>query len=158
MTGSEKKARIPPFRSDQAERDFWARHSVEEFAEGLTDLEIEIRPPRTEQIAFRLYKDDLEVLRSLAAARGVGTRRWRDGARRLARALAKQRRKRRAAGESPVSLYSSERHRLCPKLCPRGAKSRPNPPPANVDNKNPSVSSTYRGSLSARFIGAVLSS
>jgi predicted DNA binding CopG/RHH family protein len=45
---------------------------VEEFARDLTDLEIEIRPPRTEQIALRLYKKDLEVLRSLAAARGVG--------------------------------------------------------------------------------------
>ncbi len=72
MTRSEKKARIPPFRSDQAERDFWARHSVEEFAKGLTALEIDIRPLRTEQIAFRLYKEDFEALRSLAAARGVG--------------------------------------------------------------------------------------
>ncbi len=72
MTRSEKKVRIPPFRGDHAERDFWARHSVEEFARDLTDLEIEIWPPRTEQIALRLYKEDLEVLRSLAAARGVG--------------------------------------------------------------------------------------
>jgi len=31
-----------------------ARHSVEEFAGDLTDLEIEIRPPRAEQIALRL--------------------------------------------------------------------------------------------------------
>jgi len=45
---------------------------VEEFARDLTDLKIEIRPPRTEQIALRLYKEDLEALRSLAAARGVG--------------------------------------------------------------------------------------
>src|SRR6266508_4136933 len=52
MTRSEKRARIPPFRSDQEERDFWAHHSVEEFAEGLMDLEIEIRPPRTQQIAL----------------------------------------------------------------------------------------------------------
>src|SRR5882724_2258392 len=72
MMRSDKKARIPPFRSDQEERDFWARHSVEEFAKGLTDLGIEIRPPRTEQIAVRLHKDDLKVLRSLAAARGIG--------------------------------------------------------------------------------------
>ncbi len=52
MTRSEKRARIPPFRSDQEERDFWAHHSVEEFAKGLMDLEIEIRPPRTEQITL----------------------------------------------------------------------------------------------------------
>ena len=71
-TGAAKKGRIPTFRSDRDERDFWARHSVEEFTKDLTDLEIEIRPQRTEQIALRLYKKDLEVLRSLAAARGVG--------------------------------------------------------------------------------------
>jgi len=47
---------------------------VEEFAKGLTALEIEIRPPRTEQITPRLSKKDLEVLRCLAAARGVGHR------------------------------------------------------------------------------------
>ena len=71
-TRAAKKGKIPTFRSDEMERAFWARHSVEEFARDLTDLDIEIRPPRTEQIALRLYKKDLEVLRSLAAARGVG--------------------------------------------------------------------------------------
>jgi predicted DNA binding CopG/RHH family protein len=45
---------------------------VEEFARDLTDLEIEIRPLRTERIALRLSKEDLDALRSLAAARGVG--------------------------------------------------------------------------------------
>jgi predicted DNA binding CopG/RHH family protein len=72
MPTGTRKRRLPTFRSDQEEREFWARHSVEEFAKDLTDLEIEIRPPRTEQIALRLHKEDLKVLRSLAAARGVG--------------------------------------------------------------------------------------
>jgi predicted DNA binding CopG/RHH family protein len=66
------KGRIPRFHSDQEERDFWARHSVEEFAGELRDLDVAIRPPRTEQIAVRLYKDDLQALRSLAAERGMG--------------------------------------------------------------------------------------
>ena len=67
-----RKSKMPRFHSDQEERDFWARHSVEEFAEELQDLDVAIRPPRTEQIAVRLYKDDLQALRSLAAERGVG--------------------------------------------------------------------------------------
>jgi len=66
------KRRVPQFRSDQEERKFWARHSVEEFAGALEDVDVEIRPPRTEQIALRLYKEDLQVLRSMAAARGIG--------------------------------------------------------------------------------------
>src|SRR3990170_6569750 len=67
-----KKGKIPRFRSDQEERDFWVRHSVEEFAADLQDLDVTIRPPRTEQIAVRLYEEDLEALRSLAARRGGG--------------------------------------------------------------------------------------
>jgi hypothetical protein len=71
-TAVTSKSRIPAFRSDREEREFWARHSVEDFAKDLEDLDIEIRPPRTEQIALRLHKEDLEILRSLAASRGVG--------------------------------------------------------------------------------------
>jgi predicted DNA binding CopG/RHH family protein len=71
-TVASSKGRIPTFRSDQEERAFWAHHSLEEFAKDLVDLDVEIRPPRTEQIALRLRKEDLQVLRSLAAKRGVG--------------------------------------------------------------------------------------
>ena len=63
---------IPKFDSDDAERRFWARHSVEEFADELEDLDADIRPPRSEQIAVRLYKRDLEALHELARAKGVG--------------------------------------------------------------------------------------
>jgi predicted DNA binding CopG/RHH family protein len=71
-TVAARRGRIPAFRSDQEERAFWARHSLEEFAKDLVDLDVEIRPARTEQIALRLHKEDLQVLRSLAAKRGVG--------------------------------------------------------------------------------------
>ncbi|MBI2468890.1 MAG: hypothetical protein HYV62_13940 [Candidatus Rokubacteria bacterium] len=71
-TVAANKGRIPAFRSDQEERAFWAHHSLEEFAKDLVDLDVEIRPPRTEQIALRLHREDLQVLRSLAAKRGVG--------------------------------------------------------------------------------------
>jgi predicted DNA binding CopG/RHH family protein len=71
-TVAAKKGRMPTFHSDREERDFWARHSVEEFSKDLKDLDVEIRPPRTEQIALRLHKKDLQALRSLAAERGVG--------------------------------------------------------------------------------------
>jgi predicted DNA binding CopG/RHH family protein len=69
---TEKKRKLPGFRSDNAERKFWSRHSVEEFGEELDDLDVQIRPARTEQIALRLYKDDLDSLKKLAKRRGVG--------------------------------------------------------------------------------------
>ena len=67
-----KKSKIPKFRNDQEERAFWSKHSVEEFGGDLEDLDVEIRPTRTEQIALRLSKDDLTALRALAKRRGVG--------------------------------------------------------------------------------------
>jgi predicted DNA binding CopG/RHH family protein len=67
-----KKRKLPSFKSDRTERKFWDRHSIEEFGDQLEDLEVQIRPARTEQIALRLYKDDLETLKKLAKRRGVG--------------------------------------------------------------------------------------
>lgn len=67
-----KKSKLPDFDSDQEERLFWAKHSVEEFAGELEELDVKIQPARTEQIAVRLYKEDLEALRQLAQRKGVG--------------------------------------------------------------------------------------
>ena len=67
-----KKRELPSFKSDRAERKLWDRHSIEEFGDQLEDLEVQIRPARTEQIALRLYKDDLDILKKLAKRRGVG--------------------------------------------------------------------------------------
>lgn len=67
-----KKSKIPAFRDEKAERKFWAEHSVEAFQDDLEDLDVEIRPARTEQIALRLYGEDLAMLRALAEKKGVG--------------------------------------------------------------------------------------
>ena len=72
MATGKRKGKIPRFRTDDEERAFWMRHSVEEFAGDLEELDVAIRPARTEQIAVRLYKNDLETLQSLAAKHGVG--------------------------------------------------------------------------------------
>jgi hypothetical protein len=46
MTVAKRKAKIPRFCTDQEERAFWARHSVEEFAGDLEDLHVAIRAAR----------------------------------------------------------------------------------------------------------------
>jgi predicted DNA binding CopG/RHH family protein len=67
-----KKNKIPTFRTDQEERQFWQQHSFEEFADELEELDVIIQPTRTEQIAMRLRKDDVETLRAVAKEKGVG--------------------------------------------------------------------------------------
>ena len=69
---TDKKRKLPSFKNDNAERKFWSRHSIEEFSDELEALDVQIRPARTEQIALRLYKDDLDSLKKLAKRRGVG--------------------------------------------------------------------------------------
>jgi hypothetical protein len=64
--------KLPRFRSDRKERAFWAKHSVEEFAAQLQDLDVKIHPRRSEQIALRLSRGDLDTLRTLAKKKGVG--------------------------------------------------------------------------------------
>lgn len=69
---ASKKPPIPTFHNDQEERAFWSRHSVEEFAGALEDLDVVIQPTRTEQVALRLTKEDVETLRTVAKRKGVG--------------------------------------------------------------------------------------
>ncbi len=67
-----RKRKLPNLKNDEAERRFWNRHSIEEFGDELVDLDLQIRPARTEQIALRLYRDDLETLKRAAKRRGMG--------------------------------------------------------------------------------------
>ena len=67
-----KKSQMPKFRNDQEERQFWNQHSFEEFADELEELDVTIQPTRTEQIALRLTKKDLDTLHACAKQRGVG--------------------------------------------------------------------------------------
>ena len=67
-----KKSKIPKFRNEQEERQFWNQHSFEEFADELEELDVVIQPTRTEQIALRLTKEDVETLRTVAKRKGVG--------------------------------------------------------------------------------------
>ena len=69
---ASRKTKIPTFRNDQEERAFWNRHSVEEFAGELEDLDVVIQPTRTEQLALRLTKEDVETLRAVAKKKRVG--------------------------------------------------------------------------------------
>jgi hypothetical protein len=45
---AKKKSRIPRFRTDEEERQFWSRHSFEEFADELKELNVNISPPSQE--------------------------------------------------------------------------------------------------------------
>jgi predicted DNA binding CopG/RHH family protein len=67
-----RENKLPEFTSDDAETRFWSRHSIEEFRDEIQELDLRIQPPRTEQIALRLVRRDLDTLKKLAKRRGLG--------------------------------------------------------------------------------------
>ena len=71
-TRLEKAAVDNGFDRELPPHGFWLGSSLEAFKGELEELDVEIRPTRTEQIALRLSKDDLAALQALAKKRGVG--------------------------------------------------------------------------------------
>src|SRR6266508_1123 len=139
MPTATKKGRIPTFHSDQEEREFWARHSVEEFARDLTDLEIEIRPPRRNRsryVSTRRTSRSSALLRRRAAS---DTQRWPGRCSKAGSRGRGARGKRRAAGRSvgrPDLLRSGIDY--AQNYASEGLNSRQShPSPANVDKKTP---------------------
>ncbi len=64
-------AKIPMFRNEEEEAEFWAEHDLTEFEEDLKPADVLCA--RSDQvIAIRLNKDDLETLKSLARRKGIG--------------------------------------------------------------------------------------
>lgn len=64
-------AKLPKFRSEEEEAEFWAHHDLTEFEEDLEPVEVEaVRGGQV--ISLRLPPRDLEALKRLAAAKGVG--------------------------------------------------------------------------------------
>jgi hypothetical protein len=50
---TKKNRKLPNFKTAQSERKFWSSHSIEEFLEEREDLDVQIRPTRTEASRVR---------------------------------------------------------------------------------------------------------
>lgn len=66
--------KIPEFKNDQEEAEFWDTHSVTDYLDDLKPVDItfiEARP-RKSQISLRLDPQTITQLKKLAERRGVG--------------------------------------------------------------------------------------
>jgi predicted DNA binding CopG/RHH family protein len=68
-----KKSRIPDFKSVDEEMEFWDTHSPEEFLDELEVVDnVEFPKPRLKQISLRLSPWQIDRLKRIAAAKGIG--------------------------------------------------------------------------------------
>jgi len=67
-------SKIPKFASEQEEADFWDTHSVTDYLDELTPVDVTIvdARPRKEQISLRLDRETITRLKALARQRGIG--------------------------------------------------------------------------------------
>ena len=72
MKGEESMAEIPEFESDQEAAEFWGNHSLDEFAENLEPFKLKFSAEVKESISLSLDQEDFNLLKKLAADRGLG--------------------------------------------------------------------------------------
>ena len=67
-------AKIPEFASEQEESDFWDTHSLMDYWDETTPVEIEFRDvrPRKTLISLRLDEETIARLKAIAHSRGIG--------------------------------------------------------------------------------------
>ncbi|HEY77070.1 MAG TPA: hypothetical protein G4O00_13010 [Thermoflexia bacterium] len=66
--------RLPKFKDDREEAEFWDTHDSTEFLEDTEPVEVtfvDARPPK-KQISLRLDPDVIERLKAIAARKGIG--------------------------------------------------------------------------------------
>ena len=59
------------FRTEDAERKYWATHSAAEFIDTLPAVEIEIIAPRRKREQLALPANDLDAIKKLAKRKGL---------------------------------------------------------------------------------------
>jgi predicted DNA binding CopG/RHH family protein len=67
-------SKIPKFASEQEEADFWDTHSITDYLDELTSVEVTVvdARPHKEQISLRLDRQTITQLKAIARKRGIG--------------------------------------------------------------------------------------
>ena len=63
--------KVPTFKSEDAERKYWATHSAAEFMDALPAVEIEIVTPRRKREQIALPLSELEAIKRIAKRKRV---------------------------------------------------------------------------------------
>lgn len=68
------KKRIPEFKTEEEERDFWQTHDTTEYVEDMEDVtsEVEVVRPKKQHTSLRMDQTMMSEIRKLAEEKGMG--------------------------------------------------------------------------------------
>ncbi|MHB8841510.1 MAG: CopG family antitoxin [Candidatus Aquicultor sp.] len=71
---SNEKKKIPHFKNEEEEREFWQAHSATEFLDDMEDVtdEVIVTRPKKRLLSFRIDDEVIERLQKLARRKGIG--------------------------------------------------------------------------------------
>ncbi len=72
MTETEKKSRIPEFKSVEQEAEFWDTHDLADYWDEFKPVRVRVVKNLSEPLTIRLDPETLSELRSRAKQKGIG--------------------------------------------------------------------------------------
>ena len=67
-----KKSRIPKFKSEKEEAEFWDTHDSTQFLDELKPAQLDFSQCSKKLVSMRLPDEQIKVLKKIAAKRGIG--------------------------------------------------------------------------------------
>ena len=67
-----KKSKIPKFKTNKDEAEFWDRHETTKFLKELKPVSVKFSKPKMKLVSMRLPEPEIAGLRRIAARKGIG--------------------------------------------------------------------------------------
>lgn len=64
--------KIPKFRSEKEEADFWATHDSTDYLSGTKKAKVKFTRPQKKLVSLRLDENTIEKLKKIAESKGIG--------------------------------------------------------------------------------------
>jgi predicted DNA binding CopG/RHH family protein len=64
--------KIPKFKSEKEEADFWATHDSSDYLTGTKELKVQFIRPKKRLVSLRLDEKTIKELKKIANSKGIG--------------------------------------------------------------------------------------
>jgi len=64
--------KIPKFKSEKEEADFWATHDSVDYLSGTKEVNVKFTRPRKKLVSLRLDEKTIKKLKRIAESKGIG--------------------------------------------------------------------------------------
>ncbi|MBI4824500.1 MAG: hypothetical protein HY805_09785 [Nitrospirae bacterium] len=64
--------KIPKFKSEKEEADFWATHDSADYLSGTKEVKVKFKRPKKKLVSLRLDEKTIKSLKKIADTKGIG--------------------------------------------------------------------------------------